>query len=253
MRVLLDVEGTLYDAHGVIPGAVEAVGTLRNRGVLTGFVSNKDSLGAVGVAALLRQHGFCVKDYEVTTPVDVLRRELEQDGARCHVLARQEVIDVLAPWLATEAAASVDMVVVGDTRGLLTWELLDTAFRLVAAHARLVALQPGRQYLSTDGPHIDTGAVTRCIEHAAGVTARIVGKPSPEFFLAALAQLEASGPVVVVGDDLDTDVAGARAIGARSVLVRTGKAGAHGPTLTGPHPNHVIASVAELPALLADW
>jgi ribonucleotide monophosphatase NagD (HAD superfamily) len=69
-----------------------------------------------------------------------------------------------------------------------------------------------------------------------GIQARVLGKPSPEFFARRLADpgLEPR-EVAVVGDDPASDVAGARAVGACAVQVRDGegKAAVSG---TGPRP-----------------
>jgi HAD superfamily hydrolase (TIGR01458 family) len=115
-------------------------------------------------------------------------------------------------------------VVVGDVREVLDYPLLDAAFRAVRAGAQLIALQRGRYFKRDDGDHIDTGAVVAALEYAAGVEARVVGKPSVDFFAGAAAS--AGVPLsdcLVVGDDATTDVAGGRAAGARTVQVRTGK------------------------------
>ena len=52
----------------------------------------------------------------------------------------------------------------------------------------------------------------------------VVGKPSAAYFDAACEALDAEpGMTWMVGDDLETDIVGARGVGMRTVLVRTGK------------------------------
>jgi ribonucleotide monophosphatase NagD (HAD superfamily) len=90
------------------------------------------------------------------------------------------------------------------------------------------------------------------LEYAAAVQARVLGKPSTDFF--ALAARSLGFPIqecVVVGDDATTDIAGGRDAGARAVQVRTGKyADQQAEGITGSA-DVTIDSVADLPALLA--
>jgi inorganic pyrophosphatase len=78
----------------------------------------------------------------------------------------------------------------------------------------------------------------------------VLGKPSPAFFTAPLEALgrEATA-ALVVGDDLAADVAGGRAVGAATVLVRTGKGDRPQPG-ADTDPDAVVDSVADLPGLL---
>jgi ribonucleotide monophosphatase NagD (HAD superfamily) len=104
-----------------------------------------------------------------------------------------------------------------------------------------------------DGEHLDTGGWVRLLEYATGSSARVLGKPSLEFFTAPLAAL-GRGPdtAVVVGDDLAADIGGGHAVGAATVLVRSGKGDRPQPGAEA-EPDAVVASVADLPGLLWRW
>ena len=75
----------------------------------------------------------------------------------------------------------------------------------------------------------------------------IVGKPSQEFFAAALADMELE-QAVMVGDDVEADVGGAMAAGLAGVLVRTGKF--RQDALPEVTPTAVADSIADVPGLL---
>jgi HAD superfamily hydrolase (TIGR01549 family) len=80
-------------------------------------------------------------------------------------------------------------------------------------------------------------------------------KPRPEIFEATLALLGAEpGEVMHVGDNLDADVRGAGELGIRTVWVtrRVKDPEAVLERHKGPPPEHVVADLAELPALLAN-
>jgi ribonucleotide monophosphatase NagD (HAD superfamily) len=80
------------------------------------------------------------------------------------------------------------------------------------------------------------------LEYAAGVEATVVGKPALGIFEVAC-ELAGAPPAeaVMVGDDLESDLRPARALGMRVVLVRTGK----GATFT-PAPGDVDLDAPDL-------
>ena len=88
----------------------------------------------------------------------------------------------------------------------------------------MVALGMTRYWRAEDGLRLDAGAFVRALEYAAGRTAVVVGKPDPTFYATAVDALGLeAGQVVMVGDDIHTDVEGAQRAGLTGVLVRTGK------------------------------
>jgi HAD superfamily hydrolase (TIGR01458 family) len=109
-----------------------------------------------------------------------------------------------------------------------------------------------RWWQTASGPLLDAGAFVAGLEYAAGVEAEVVGKPSRAYFEAALAELGARpADAVMVGDDVESDVGGAKAIGMRGVLVRTGKFEERTLAAAHPRPDAVIDTIADLPALLS--
>ena len=96
------------------------------------------------------------------------------------------------------------------------------AFRLLMDGAELVALQRNGFKARADGLALDVGAYAAALEYASGREAIVVGKPAREFYTSAIAELGVQR-AVMVGDDLEADVAGAMATGLAGVLVRTGK------------------------------
>ena len=108
-------------------------------------------------------------------------------------------------------------------------------------------------YWRTDaGLQLDAGAFLLGLEKAADTEAVVLGKPSGAFFAAALSLLGVGrSEAVMVGDDLEADVLGAQRAGITGVLVRTGKYSEKDEEGdTGDRPQHVVDSIADLPALL---
>ncbi len=115
-----------------------------------------------------------------------------------------------------------DFVVVGLDREV-TYEKLDTAVRLVRGGSGLMATHSSRLYMYKTGPAIATGPIVKAIEYGSGKRATLIGKPSPLMFSIALRRAGCSkGEAVMVGDQVDTDVAGAARAGIDSILVTSG-------------------------------
>jgi HAD superfamily hydrolase (TIGR01458 family) len=140
------------------------------------------------------------------------------------------------------------VVVIGGAEERLTYERMNRAFRLLLGGARLVTMHRNRWWRTADGLALDSGPFVRALEEAAGVRATVVGKPAAAFFRQGLRGLGLpAGAVAMVGDDAASDLAPARRLGMRGVLVRTGKPVGE-PELSDA--DLVLGSVAELPGAL---
>ena len=70
----------------------------------------------------------------------------------------------------------------------------------------------GMYWRTSDGLQLDSGAFVAGLEQAAGVQAKVVGKPAAAFFATALAHLDAAAAdTLMVGDDIESDVLAAQA------------------------------------------
>jgi HAD superfamily hydrolase (TIGR01458 family) len=248
--VLLDLDGTLYEGSRVVAGAPEAVRWLRDQGLIVRFCTNTDSVAPAALADRLTRLGFPASAEELVTPVAVAAR-LFASAPRARVLAVAAggVREKLAEFLAGPGEAATHVLVADPSYGA-AYDDLDAAFRAVRAGAELVATQVNRVARRDDGEHLDTGGWVRLLEYATGETALVLGKPSPEFFTAPLEALgRGTQTALVVGDDLAADIGGGRAVGAATVLVRTGKGDRPQPGADA-EPGATIDSVADLPGLL---
>ena len=101
--------------------------------------------------------------------------------------------------------------------------------------------------MSGNGIALDVAPFIVALEHASARKPLVFGKPSAAFFRAAADRLRMSpGQILMIGDDIETDVAGAQAAGLGSALVRTGKYRATDLN-HAIRPEVVFDSVSELP------
>ncbi len=247
--LLIDLDGTLYFRGEPIPHADRAIAALREMCYQLRFLTNTDSKIASTLHRELAEMGLALAEEEVFSAASAALLFLqEQPGKRCYCLVSRELAAAFAPFHAAEGA--VDYVIVGDFRDSVSYDLLNTAFRHVMAGAEILALQKGRYFVSKEGFNLDTGAFVQLLEYGSGKSARVLGKPSAEFFRLAIEQMGCSPEqTVVVGDDVTTDIAGARAVGALSVLVRTGKYSDEALERSPVRPDYVVDSIADVPQL----
>jgi len=249
--VVLDLDGTVYDSAGLIQGAGGAVETLRSAGLRVMFATNTTRQPRSALVERLRRLGIQVTADDVVTAPRAAATWLRENGVSTVALC-------LPDETATEFGEfRIDdehpaAVVVGDLGLAWTYDRLNRAFRHVMAGAELVAVQKNRYWRTSDGLTLDAGPFVAALEYATGKNAVTVGKPSTTFFEAAARSLDLpAAQIVMVGDDVISDVQGAQRSGLSAVLVKTGKFRPDD-LKSSVRPDAMIDSVADLPALLLD-
>lgn len=257
--VLLDIDGTLTVSWRPVPGAVEAVTRLLDAGFAVGLLTNTTSRTRAGMASALRAAGFRVGPHEIFTAPVITAAYLARShpGARCALLNSGDIAeDLPGVTIIGDGGASgpdPEVVVLGGAGPEFSYQALNRVFGYVLGGARLVAMSRTLYWRTDTGLQLDAGAFLAGLEQAAGVQAEVTGKPAAAFFATALASLGAdASQAVMVGDDIETDVLGAQRQGLTSVLVKTGKYREEAAARARGAPDHVIGSVADLPALLGE-
>jgi HAD superfamily hydrolase (TIGR01458 family) len=248
--ILLDLDGVLYVEDEPIAGARAAVEELRSRGFALRFVTNTTSRSRSATLAKLHRLGFAVQPYELVTPAALaVRHCLHRDLRRVALLMEDEVKQDFAEL--EEDDREPQAVIVGDLGERFDYSVLNHAFQMLVGGAELVALQKNRYWLRQGGLSLDVGPFVAALEYAAAREAYVVGKPAPGFFGEILSELDLPpAAVVMVGDDVETDIGGALAAGLDAVLVKTGKYRPEAARASGIEPTAVIDSVAALPDLV---
>jgi HAD superfamily hydrolase (TIGR01458 family) len=218
--ILADLDGTLYVGDEPVAGAREALRRLKSSGILVRCVTNTTRRPRSAVHAQLESLGFEVAEGEIFTPARAAARFLGDRS--CFPLIDDSLREDLAGVRLTDGQP--DFVLVGDLGEGFGYGRLNEAFRRLMEGAGLLALQKNRYWLAADGLSLDAGPFVAALEYASGKTATVVGKPQENFFRLALEELGLeAGEVAMVGDDPESDVAGARAAGLLGYQVQTGK------------------------------
>jgi HAD superfamily hydrolase (TIGR01450 family) len=224
---LFDLDGVFYRGKEsrVKIGGTEAINALREGGRSLFVLTNNSTDSSETVHSRLREFDIPVKKEEVLTSGLLTAEYLRQKHGRVSyfLVGEQGLDDEMRNFghrrVRKEAA---DFVVVGLDRRI-TYEKLDHAARLARNGARIIATHSSRLYMYKTGPAMATGPIVKAIEYGAGKRALIIGKPSPLMFKIALQRAAIrKEDAVMIGDQVDTDIAGATRAGIDSILVASG-------------------------------
>jgi phospholysine phosphohistidine inorganic pyrophosphate phosphatase len=252
--LLFDMDGVLYHSDTPIPGAAEALAWVRTCAIPHLFVTNttsrpraalRDKLAAFGIPAEL--------DQILTPPVAAAAWLRAQADLRVALFVPEATQGEFAGLrlVPSDAAARADAVVIGDLGAAWDFDTLNRAFLLLQENpaAQLIALGGTKFWQGPKGLQLDVAPFTAALECATGREALVFGKPSREFYEAAVTRLVvAAGETLMIGDDIEVDVAGAQRAGLKAALVQTGKFRPE-QLERGVVPDFLLASVAELTKL----
>jgi HAD superfamily hydrolase (TIGR01450 family) len=237
--VLLDLDGTIYHEEHALPGAVDLIRRFQAEGrkyaCLTNSTSNPER-----ISARLRRMGVTVDATHIYTAAAAAcdyvierfasGRDPGPGGGKPRVfnLSTEGVHDMLdgrVEWV-DDDKGPCDAVVCGvPVNVFATDERQRAAMVLLRRGAKLVAICADRVYPSPRGLEFGVGAMGAMMAYAANVTPVYTGKPERFFFEELCRRLGvAPSRCVLVGDNLESDIAGARGVGMRCVLVLTGVA-----------------------------
>ena len=283
MLLLVDLDGVLYRGRDPVPGVAAVLADRAARGDVVVYVTNNSMHYRVDYVARLEALGAPVAADRIVSSARAtalhlvnheptlrrvlvigesgLRRELADGGI--DVIDAGERADLLerataeapegSPGLDEfEIAGRPDAVVVGLDRDL-TYGKLAIATVAIRAGARFIATNRDPVLPTEHSFRPGAGSIVAAVEAATRVTPISIGKPAPAILEEAARLVgERAGDGIVIGDGLDTDVAAARAVGARSVLMLTGVTSrARLDTLpASERPDAVAADAADLAAAL---
>ncbi|KXW74457.1 HAD family hydrolase [Mycolicibacterium phlei DSM 43070] len=264
--MLFDIDGVLVTSWKPIEGAADTVRALADNQIACSYLTNTTTKTRAQIADLLTAAGMAVRPDEVITAA-VLTAQYVRDrypDARCFLVNSGDVTEDMpgldlvnsTAFEGPRAPEKPDVVLLGGAGPEYSHLTLSWVYDWMAQGVPVVAMHRSTAWTTTDGLRVDTGMYLIGMEETSGRKATAVGKPAPEGFLAAANRLGVEpDEMYMVGDDLNNDVLAAQVVGMTGVLVRTGKF--RQDTLDrwaadefAMQPNHVIDSVADLPALL---
>ncbi|WP_207838238.1 HAD-IIA family hydrolase [Williamsia soli] len=221
--LLLDLDGTVYAGKNEIPGAKDALDAGEQRNY---YVTNNASRSPVDVAEHLQELGFRAEPDQVVTSAQSAARLLAEQlpmGSRVLVVGTDALVhEVRSAGLGvTRSADDRPAAVVQGHSPDTGWAILSEAVLAIRAGALWVACNVDATLPTDRGLQLGNGSMVAAVANATGAQPQVAGKPASPLMVDAVNRSGSKTPLVV-GDRLDTDIEGANAIEADSLLVLTG-------------------------------
>ncbi|MCL4248683.1 MAG: HAD-IIA family hydrolase [Anaerolineae bacterium] len=225
--VVMDMDGVLWRGDVLLPGVHEWFSLLQTRAIPFALATNNstktpndyvDKLARFGIGGV-ELHQIVTSS---TTTVDYLRKHYPA-GTTVFVVGGDGLRTLLvdAGFQLTDNA----QLVVAGLDPQLTYAKLKQATLLIRAGAEFIGTNDDRTFPTAEGLAPGAGSVLAAIQTATDQIPRTMGKPNAPMFEAALAILgTAPEQTLMIGDRLETDIAGAQRLGYRTALVLTGVA-----------------------------
>lgn len=249
--VLCDLDGTIFFKGNAIDGAKDTIEYLKEKGIVFRFLTNTDSKSPRAMLKQTNSYGFNLSLDEIHTSVSASVKFMKgKSGKSFYPLVSNNILAEYEGMNVREDKA--DYVIIGDFRDRVSYDLINKAFRLIWNGAEIIALQKGKYFHRNGTVNLDTGGFVKLFEYTTGKEAMIMGKPHKNFFSTILQELNLKAEeVIIIGDDITTDIVGAHNLGDNSILVRTGKyMDKKCENYEGIEPDMIIDSFADLKKFL---
>ena len=255
--LLLDLDGTVYAGAHAIPGARDAL--VVDGGPRLFYVTNNASRSPADVAGHLSELGFPATEFEVVTSSQSAARLVAQQvppGSPVLVVGTDALADEIA-LVGLRPVRSFDdgpVAVVQGHSPETGWRILAEATLAIRAGAYWVASNVDTTLPTERGLCLGNGSMVAAVRTATSREPDVAGKPARPLMDDAVRRSGATRPLVV-GDRIDTDIAGANATGLDSLLVLTGVS-APADLLVAPpaerptYLSRTLAALDERPAML---
>lgn len=224
--LLLDLDGVVYLGPEPVPGAPEKLERARAAGVALAFITNNAGRTPQQVAEHLRRLGVRAEADDVITSAQAaagLLAERLAPGAAVYLVGGAGLEEALLgaglrPVTTPDAAPQA---VVSGFGPQMPWQRVVDGAILIGDGLPWVAANTDASFPTDRGTAPGHGSLVDLIARFTGVRPTVAGKPHRPLFDEAMRRF-GDARALMIGDRLDTDIAGARAAGIDSLLVLTG-------------------------------
>ncbi len=244
----IDMDGTVYKGMDLIPGAVEFIRGLNERGIPYMFVTNNSSKGRRMYFEKLSKMGFDVDMRNVLTSGTATLRFLKENrqGKRVYVVGTQSYMEDVREYGIELDDEDPDIVLLSFDREL-TYEKINKAYAFIKKGAEYIATHPDDLCPTENDYDVDIGAFIAMYRYLLDKEPLIIGKPNRLMMEMAAAEMGIEpDEVAMVGDRLYTDIRMAYDNGFQSILVLTGETKLADLEHSEVRPTYVLDSVADI-------
>jgi 4-nitrophenyl phosphatase len=254
-HLIIDMDGVLWRGDEPMPNLQAFFDFLRQRDIGFVLATNNSSRTPEQYVKKLARFGVAADSASILTSSQAAAAYLAEQappGTHVYVIGKEGVRRALEERGFVLGEKDAAYVVVGWNTDLV-WDELATASLLIHRGAGFIGTNPDVNYPTERGPVPGNGAQLAAIQVTTGVAPIVTGKPEPQMYKEAMRRMDANpSTTAVIGDRLDTDLAGGVRLGLTTVLVLSGIATEAELVHSSIKPDVVCADIGELMQIWAD-
>jgi len=247
---LFDIDGVILSSNKLIKGSIPLINTLKKKKIPYIFLTNNTTKNKTQLAKKLVNAGLNVNENEIISAGIAGISYLKQIGSpSCHLYLNNTLIKEYSIF--NKKNIKKKYVIIGDRENNWNYNDINDIFNLLMNGCKLIALHKGKYFQKKNNLNVDIGSIVSAIEYSSDKKATIIGKPSKKFFRIAIESLGLKpNNVAMIGDDLFSDIEGAKSYNINTILVKTGKFRQNVLDKNLIKPDLIIESIDELNSLI---
>lgn len=257
--LILDMDGVLWRGDTPIGNLPEIFSTIRERRWKFSLATNNATLSVSQYLEKLSRFGVELSAHQIVNSAQATAHFLQKrypEGGKVYVVGEKGLVDTLEEsgfaclslqlsQLKADQNEIIAVVVALDRQ--VTFEKLTIASRLILSGSLFLGTNPDPTYPSADGLIPGAGSLIAAIQAATGTKPFIIGKPFPEMYRVALERMQLSpANCLVVGDRLETDIAGGQQLGCQTALLLSGVTSPEAAQRWQPAPDWISSDLTQL-------
>lgn len=250
--LILDMDGVLWRDNTPIGDLPMLFKRMMAR-FQVALATNNSTNSAQMYVEKLKRFGVTVESWRIVNSSQATAAYLKQSfpqGGKIYIIGEKGLFQEMAEQGFHHADSDVLAVVAGMDREI-NYLKLTMATRLIRQGALFIGTNPDRTFPTPQGLAPGAGAILSALETSSDVKPVLIGKPAPEMYRMALRRLQVTTEqALVIGDRLNTDIAGAQNLGCRAALVLSGVSTREEADAWQPAPEIIANDLTELLEML---
>ena len=213
----------MYQEGKAIPGSISFIKYLEKINFPYVFLTNTTTKPRKLIAKNLESYGLKVNHTKIITPLVVTNNYLEKNKiSKAAFIFNKSCLSDFPN--VQDDKNTPEAIILGDIYKKFSWKSLNEIFHLALKSKKLIAFHKNRVGTRNGEVGLDLGPFVKCVEFALNKNFKLVGKPNSSFFKTAINFLKVNPKnALMVGDDINVDVYGAKRSNIPTCLVKTGK------------------------------
>ena len=224
--VILDMDGVIYRGDKKIKSAIKAIKIWQNKNISICFLTNNSTKSQYQFSSKLKSMGLLFKKDTIITSAICASNYLRDNylpGTKIYVVGSQSLKKIILDngFINDEKNAKI---VIAGLDQKITYKKIDIASKLIRNGAKFVGTNSDKLYPVEKDFKPGAGTIIEFIKAASNnAECLYLGKPNPYFVNSAIKYIGLKKKnIILIGDQLETDILSAINTNLKSVLVKTG-------------------------------